>query len=186
METAPSSDAHRSFCNLLESTERDGHVGEGSDLQGSPHNLSLSTPDEATVAVSDDHPVSSHEAFDAAVARVRSGVVGRHKRFRTPYSDSMPIVYADWTATGRAVHQIEGYIADEVLPLFGNTHTTTSITGAQTTCFRHEARQIIAEAVNAKAGTRVCVVNLTVRAATQGWRRRNGKRPTCCGVHPPP
>lgn len=45
---------------------------------------------------------------------------------------------------------LQAYLADQVVPLFGNTHTTTSITGAQTTCFRHEARQIIAQAVNAK------------------------------------
>lgn len=47
---------------------------------------------------------------------------------------------------------LQTYLADQVVPLFGNTHTTTSITGAQTTCFRHEARQIIAQAVNAKVG----------------------------------
>lgn len=39
---------------------------------------------------------------------------------------------------------------DKVMPLYGNTHTTTSTTGAQTTAFREEAREIIAEAVNAK------------------------------------
>eukprot|EP01034_Spumella_vulgaris_P024591 gene24590-30957_t len=36
------------------------------------------------------------------------------------------------------------------MPFYGNTHTTTSVTGHQSTCFRHEARQIIAESVNAK------------------------------------
>jgi selenocysteine lyase/cysteine desulfurase len=35
-----------------------------------------------------------------------------------------------------------------VLPTYGNTHTTTSITGLQTTMFRAEARQIIANHVN--------------------------------------
>jgi selenocysteine lyase/cysteine desulfurase len=39
---------------------------------------------------------------------------------------------------------------DEVLPFYGNTHTTTSVTGHQSTCFRHEARQLVAESVNAK------------------------------------
>ncbi|EWM20018.1 cysteine desulfurase [Nannochloropsis gaditana] len=36
------------------------------------------------------------------------------------------------------------------MPFYGNTHTTTSITGMQTTLYRHEARQIIAESVNAR------------------------------------
>ena len=50
----------------------------------------------------------------------------------------------------RSVHQIEEYIQNEVHPYYGNTHTTTSITGHQSTCFRAESRQIIAQAVNAK------------------------------------
>lgn len=56
---------------------------------------------------------------------------------------------------------LQAYLADQVVPLFGNTHTTTSITGAQTTCFRHEARQIIAQAVNAKVWTPVGAVRAT-------------------------
>jgi selenocysteine lyase/cysteine desulfurase len=36
-----------------------------------------------------------------------------------------------------------------VLPFYGNTHTTTTVTSLQTTHFRHEARDIIRNAVNA-------------------------------------
>ena len=46
---------------------------------------------------------------------------------------------------------MERYLAREVLPLYANTHTSTSATGLQTTCFRHEARQIVAQAVNANS-----------------------------------
>ena len=38
---------------------------------------------------------------------------------------------------------------NEVLPLYGNTHTTTSVTSLQTTLFRHEARDIFRNATNA-------------------------------------
>ena len=38
----------------------------------------------------------------------------------------------------------------QVLPLYGNTHTTTSVTGLQSTCFRLEARQMVAQACNAR------------------------------------
>ncbi|KAF6030956.1 hypothetical protein EB796_010737 [Bugula neritina] len=48
----------------------------------------------------------------------------------------------------RALKFIEDYIRDEVLPAYANTHTTTSVTGLQT-LFRHEARSIIRDCVNA-------------------------------------
>ena len=89
------------------------------------------------------------------LASLRAGIVGAYKLFKTPFNSSMkPIVYADWTASARCVRQIEDYIQHQVVPFYGNTHTTTSITGHQSTCFRHESRQIIAEAVNAKISGR--------------------------------
>lgn len=40
----------------------------------------------------------------------------------------------------RSLSFIEDYIHREVLPEYGNTHTTTSVTSLQTTLYRHEAR----------------------------------------------
>ncbi|EDO49825.1 predicted protein, partial [Nematostella vectensis] len=50
---------------------------------------------------------------------------------------------------------IEDYIRKEVLPHYGNTHTTTTVTSLQTTLYRHEARDIIRNAVNAGEGDAV-------------------------------
>ena len=55
------------------------------------------------------------------------------------------------------IYNNRNYIAQEVIPLYGNTHTTTSITGKQSTSFRHESRQIIAESVNAKISGKAAV-----------------------------
>lgn len=49
----------------------------------------------------------------------------------------------------RGLSFIEDYIRKEVLPDYGNTHTTTSITSLQTTLYRHEARDIIRNSVHA-------------------------------------
>ena len=80
---------------------------------------------------------------------VAAGTVGRHERFTSPFGEKA-VVYADWTASGRPLASVEAYLAGHVLPFYGNTHTATSVTGHQTTCFRDEARQIVAQAVNAK------------------------------------
>jgi len=62
----------------------------------------------------------------------------------------VPLIYCDQTASNRAVKSIENYIQNVCLPLYGNTHTNTSLTGSQSTAFVAEARQCIAEQTNAK------------------------------------
>lgn len=62
----------------------------------------------------------------------------------------VPMVYCDQTASNRPVKSIEKYMEKTCLPFYGNTHTNTSVTGAQTTAFVAEARQIVAEETNAR------------------------------------
>jgi selenocysteine lyase/cysteine desulfurase len=57
------------------------------------------------------------------------------------------IVYADWTASGRALDFVEDAIRDRVLPWYANTHTESSGTGLQTTRLREQAREVIHRAV---------------------------------------
>ena len=63
---------------------------------------------------------------------------------------SLPLIYCDQTASNRPISSIETYLQQVCLPLMGNTHTNTSITGSQSTAFCAEARQLIAELTNAK------------------------------------
>uniref|UniRef100_M4B796 Aminotransferase class V domain-containing protein n=1 Tax=Hyaloperonospora arabidopsidis (strain Emoy2) TaxID=559515 RepID=M4B796_HYAAE len=91
---------------------------------------------------------------------IARNVVGRRTLFSTPFG-TRALCYADFTASNKPLQCVEDYLLREVMPLYGNTHTTTSITGLQSTCFRHEARQIIAQAVNAKTtgrGAEDCVL----------------------------
>lgn len=46
------------------------------------------------------------------------------------------VVYCDYAASGKSLQFIEDYILKEVLPVYGNTHTTTNVTSLQSTLYR--------------------------------------------------
>lgn len=85
-------------------------------------------------------------AAEALIARIRAGVIGHGKAIRTPFGER-PLVYADYTASGRALDFIEDIIREQVLPWYANTHTETSFTGAHTTALREQAREVIRRAL---------------------------------------
>ncbi|GBG25428.1 Cytoplasmic tRNA 2-thiolation protein 1 [Hondaea fermentalgiana] len=102
----------------------------------------------------DDRKTQDALPAEKAFERLRAGVVGTLDPVDTPFGVK-PLVYADWTASGRAFGPIETYVREKVYPFYANTHTSSSITGLQSTCFRAEARQIIQQAVNANTRTDV-------------------------------
>ncbi|MCC5949266.1 MAG: aminotransferase class V-fold PLP-dependent enzyme [Nitriliruptoraceae bacterium] len=100
-------------------------------------------------AASHDPGTAAHDRDDAGLVEVvRSSVIGEQEAVTTPFG-LRRVVYADYTASGRALSFIEDHLRDVVLPLYANTHTETSGTGRQTSRFREEARELIAEAFGA-------------------------------------
>jgi len=82
------------------------------------------------------------------VELIRRSVIGEHQVVDGPFGPRR-VVYADYTASGRALTFVEDFVRDAVLPLYANTHTESSGTGLQTTRFREEARSIIKRCCNA-------------------------------------
>jgi len=82
------------------------------------------------------------------VTVVRLNVIGRRCLMSTPFG-KQEMVYADYTASGRSLKFIEEFMVKVVAPTYGNTHTESSMTGAQTSRLREESRNIIHEAVHA-------------------------------------
>lgn len=82
------------------------------------------------------------------MARLRGGLIGEGVPVPGPFGEH-PLVYADYTASGRALRPVEDFIAEHVLPYYANSHTEASFCGARMTALRDEARSVIAKAVNA-------------------------------------
>jgi selenocysteine lyase/cysteine desulfurase len=82
------------------------------------------------------------------VDEVRAAVIGDDAVLDGPFGPRR-LVYADSTASGRALGFVEDFIRDHVLPTYGNTHTEASAVGRRTTALREQARRVIRRAVNA-------------------------------------
>ena len=81
------------------------------------------------------------------IKTIRQSVIGEYTAIQTPFGRK-PLVYCDYTASGRGLTIVEDFIRQRVLPYYANIHTETSFTGAQTTALREQARQQIRRAVN--------------------------------------
>lgn len=96
--------------------------------------------------------------------KIRNAVIGANSPINTPFG-LKPLVYADYTASGRGLSFIESYISQHVLPWYANTHTETSFTGAQSSKLREQAREEIRKAINGSAQDKVIFCGAGATAA---------------------
>ena len=88
-----------------------------------------------------------HGTPEQVVAAIREAVIGDDAVLDGPFGPRR-LVYADATASGRALSFVEDLLREQVLPTYGNTHTEASATGRRTTGLREEARRTIHRAVH--------------------------------------
>lgn len=82
-------------------------------------------------------------------SKYRAGIIGHDQTIRTPHHESIRLIYADWTASGRTYLPIEERIRQKFLPFVANTHTDTNYTGSKMTYAYHKAQEIIKAHVRA-------------------------------------
>ncbi|HET7003478.1 MAG TPA: aminotransferase class V-fold PLP-dependent enzyme, partial [Puia sp.] len=105
----------------------------------------------------------------------RANIIGQEQEFDSPFG-CKKIVYADWTATGRAYKPIELFIQEKVLPFLANTHTETTVTGKYMSQAYEEAREIIKEHVHANSNDILILCGSGMTAAVNKLQRILGMR----------
>lgn len=75
-------------------------------------------------------------------AALRADLIGTDAVIRTPFGERR-VIYADYVASGRALHSVEERIRTLALPLYANTHTEDSATGAHSTHLSQQAADYV-------------------------------------------
>ncbi|XP_022774716.1 uncharacterized protein LOC111316821 isoform X1 [Durio zibethinus] len=82
------------------------------------------------------------DSTEKKLSSLRSQISGGDAEFDSPFG-TRKLTYADHTASGRSFHYIENFIVTNVLPFYGNTHTSDSYVGHRMTKMVHEASNYI-------------------------------------------
>ena len=108
---------------------------------------------KAATSVQFADPLHAPTPFaDMTPAWVRAQLVGADAHIQTPFG-SRRLVYADHVASGRCLQWVEDFIARHVLPMYANTHTEDSATGARMTALAHDAARRIKASLGAPGCT---------------------------------
>jgi selenocysteine lyase/cysteine desulfurase len=91
-------------------------------------------------------PPTSADPF----AWVRDQLIGEGTAIQTPFGERR-LMYADYIASGRGLRWVEDTLTERVMPLYANTHTEDSASGAQTTALTHQASEYVKSQLGADA-----------------------------------
>src|SRR5476651_578444 len=92
--------------------------------------------------------MAAKSALEVYFAKYRGHIVGHDAAFDSPFGKKQ-LIYADWTASGRAYRPIEEYLVNEILPFWANTHSGTTATSAMMSEVYEQAKTIVKQHVNA-------------------------------------
>ena len=68
--------------------------------------------------------------------------IGNDVTFNSPFGKKS-IVYADFTASGRGLYEVEKFISSQILPFYANIHSSCGYLAEQSSAFRNEAKSIV-------------------------------------------
>ena len=135
----------------------------------------------SSLTVGDDNIFDIDSDKEELLEYYRDNIIGIDKVFQTQFGKKR-VIYCDWTASGKQLKCIETYINNQVMPFYANTHTTTSVTGVQTTKFRNDARDIIMKSCGCNKNKDVAIfcgngVTGAINKLLGIFKRRNNYNP---------
>ncbi|MES2378426.1 MAG: aminotransferase class V-fold PLP-dependent enzyme [Bacteroidota bacterium] len=113
--------------------------------------------------------------LETEFADFRDQVIGREQTFISPYCEQK-ILYADWTASGRAYQPIETYLQEHILPFMANTHTGSTHTGRVISQAYEGAKTVIKNHVHAGKDDALIFCGSGMTAAVNKLQRILGLR----------
>lgn len=102
--------------------------------------------------------------------KFRNNVIGIDAKIETPFGIK-PLVYSDWTASGRLYSSIEKIISNDIAPFVANTHTESNSTGTSMTRAYHIAHKIIKEHCNAAKSDVIITTNSGMTGVVNKFQR---------------
>ncbi|MEP1095462.1 MAG: aminotransferase class V-fold PLP-dependent enzyme [Cyclobacteriaceae bacterium] len=93
--------------------------------------------------------ILEEENLETYFRQFRRGIIGLNQEIQTPLHSSIPMLYADWTATGRCYAPIENRLMSEFMPFIANTHTEANASSSITSEAYASAKGRIKQHVNA-------------------------------------
>lgn len=111
-----------------------------------------------------------------SITELRQGLIGSKLHIPGPFGRKR-VVYADYTASGRALTQVEDWIRDNALPYYANSHTEVSACGQRMNWLRRQARARIAASVGAGGECDVIFCGSGATAAVNRLPHLLGLRP---------
>ena len=97
-------------------------------------NFQINMPLSSTNKFTFSSPNYFHTLFTSSI--------GNDVTFNSPFGKKS-IVYADFTASGRGLYEIEKFISSQILPFYANIHSSCGYLAEQSSAFRNEAKAIV-------------------------------------------
>ncbi len=107
--------------------------------------------------------------------KYRENTIGIDTEVITPYG-TKPLIYSDWTASGRLYRPIEERIINEIGPYTANTHSDSSYTGSLMTQLYLDSKKIIKDHINASAKDAIIYCGSGMTGAINKLQRMMGLR----------